>query len=266
MYIVVRTTIWVYVFQAFLQNHGGSLAPYSAYVATGLNLLQSTIYGPVYSSISKTLNAFENHRTDTEFEDHMIIKTAAFTFVNAYVSFFYLAFAAPYVTWGDDGTAVSAASITCAGYKDCLQALSANLLTVILGALFIQNSTEYFTFIATKIFKKTVLSFWNGYFKWLYKFSIEDNRGTYDSSSIKEYVDEYLDHAEAGMYDSDALMDDYSEFFVQFGFIVLFLPVLPVMATVCFIASWVEIKGDILKIVHNYLRPLPKSAQDIGVR
>jgi hypothetical protein len=39
-----------------------------------------------------SLNQWENHRTDTDYENHLILKTFLFQFVNSYASFFYIAF------------------------------------------------------------------------------------------------------------------------------------------------------------------------------
>lgn len=42
--------------------------------------------------VAKALNDYENHRSDTAYEDNLIAKTFIFSFVNAYASFFYTAF------------------------------------------------------------------------------------------------------------------------------------------------------------------------------
>ena len=50
------------------------------------------IFNQIYSRLAETFTIWENHRTETEFEDALIIKTFLFQFVNSYVSLYYIAF------------------------------------------------------------------------------------------------------------------------------------------------------------------------------
>ena len=45
--------------------------------------------------MSVRMNNFENHRTDTEYEDALILKSFAFRFINNYSPLFYIAFVKP---------------------------------------------------------------------------------------------------------------------------------------------------------------------------
>ena len=46
----------------------------------------------VYGHFAAKLNNLENYRTETEFEDALIVKSFLFRFFNAYTSLFYIAF------------------------------------------------------------------------------------------------------------------------------------------------------------------------------
>ena len=48
----------------------------------------------IHRYANETLTNLENHRTQTEHNDAKILKSAIFSFVNTYVSFFYIAFVA----------------------------------------------------------------------------------------------------------------------------------------------------------------------------
>ena len=48
--------------------------------------------GLIYESIAVWLNDKENHRTDTEYNDGLIIKNFLFQFVNNYFILFYIAY------------------------------------------------------------------------------------------------------------------------------------------------------------------------------
>ena len=108
-----------------------------------MNTGQILIFKYIYSFVSVSLNNFENHRTETEYEDSMISKLTMFSFVNSYVSFFYIAFVAQYqnVTsaTGDD----TADGTNQCGLEGCMSMLSQNLLIIIICSLTSDKFTEF---------------------------------------------------------------------------------------------------------------------------
>ena len=64
-------------------------------VASILNTLFITLFNHIYRVVGVRLTDWENHRTDTEYENALIEKNFAFQLVNSYISFFYIAFAKP---------------------------------------------------------------------------------------------------------------------------------------------------------------------------
>ena len=65
-----------------------------------LNAAQVTVLNSMYQSLALRLNDNENHRTDTEYEDALILKLFAFQFVNSYAALFYIAFIKEYMGKG----------------------------------------------------------------------------------------------------------------------------------------------------------------------
>jgi threonine/homoserine/homoserine lactone efflux protein len=63
-------------------------------VASILNTLQIMIFNMIYQARAIQLTDEENHRTDTDYEDSLIVKLFVFQFINSYTSFFFLAFIA----------------------------------------------------------------------------------------------------------------------------------------------------------------------------
>jgi len=57
-----------------------------------LNTLWITLMNVFYRRVAQYLNSRENHRTETEHEDALIIKTFLFQFANSYTALFYIAF------------------------------------------------------------------------------------------------------------------------------------------------------------------------------
>merc|ERR1712070_396604 len=78
---VCFTTITIYSIKSYLQvsfEKLGIPSQFSATCASFMNTAQIMIFKYLYSFISKWLNDFENHKTQTEYEDSMITKLTMF--------------------------------------------------------------------------------------------------------------------------------------------------------------------------------------------
>ena len=58
----------------------------------GLNSFQIYICGLIYDGVAKKLTRWEHHRTNTEYEDSLLLKTFAFQFINNFGSYIYMGF------------------------------------------------------------------------------------------------------------------------------------------------------------------------------
>ncbi|PAV64517.1 hypothetical protein WR25_27234 isoform B [Diploscapter pachys] len=67
----------------------------AAFTPSVLNTSSTMLLGFLYNKLVERLNYWENHRTMTEHTNALIIKVFAFSFVNNYVSLFYIAFVRP---------------------------------------------------------------------------------------------------------------------------------------------------------------------------
>jgi hypothetical protein len=83
----------------------------------------------------------ENHRTDTLYEDALIVKLFVFQFINSYSSFFFLAFIAAYLTKPSDTP--SSWTGQCGAY-DCMEPLSINLAIIFGTRLTLTNFLDIF--------------------------------------------------------------------------------------------------------------------------
>lgn len=80
------------------QSSNTSLAGTASIIASIVNAIQIQVLNMLYSYVAIGLNDYENHRTDTEYEDALIAKTFVFQFVNSFASLFYIAFIKPFMT------------------------------------------------------------------------------------------------------------------------------------------------------------------------
>jgi hypothetical protein len=61
-------------------------------IGGGLNATFIVLMNYLYAFLAGKLNDWENHRTRTDYEDALIVKTFAFQFINSYIALFYIAF------------------------------------------------------------------------------------------------------------------------------------------------------------------------------
>lgn len=59
--------------------------------------VQIQVLNIFYEKIAVKLNNYENHRTDTKYEDALIGKTFLFQFINSFANMYYIAFVKPYI-------------------------------------------------------------------------------------------------------------------------------------------------------------------------
>jgi hypothetical protein len=116
-------------------NPETSLLPGPA-IAGLINAIQIGIMNTLYRKVAIWLNNWENHRTDTDFENHLILKTFLFQFVNSYASFFYIAFVK------EAATCVAPSLVLPKGRAACMSELQTQLLTIFGSKLVVGNLTE----------------------------------------------------------------------------------------------------------------------------
>mmetsp|Transcript_16135 Transcript_16135/g.35740 ORF Transcript_16135/g.35740 Transcript_16135/m.35740 type:complete len:809 (-) Transcript_16135:1244-3670(-) len=197
-------------------------------VASVLLALQVQILNGYFGNVALELNQAENHRTDTEFEDSMIIKLFLFQFVNSYASFYYLAFAAEWI--GE-----------CHG-DGCMKTLSLNVGVIYGVNLFFGNFLELLL----------------PYLSYRYKYK-KESEASKDDMSVPER--EYL----LDKYDAmSASLADYAEVAINYGYLALFVSALPMAAFFALVVVFWEIRADCWKLLNLYQRPFPKGCEDIG--
>eukprot|EP00604_Paraphysomonas_vestita_P003315 CAMPEP_0174820228 /NCGR_PEP_ID=MMETSP1107-20130205/3919_1 /TAXON_ID=36770 /ORGANISM="Paraphysomonas vestita, Strain GFlagA" /LENGTH=426 /DNA_ID=CAMNT_0016035151 /DNA_START=1028 /DNA_END=2308 /DNA_ORIENTATION=- len=199
-------------------------------IASILNSLQITILNAIYGDIAIQLTDYENHRTDTKYEDSLIAKTFLFQFVNSYASLFYIAFIKPFLQDIDPCV------------DSCMQELQTNLGTIFLTRLAVGNLQQ--------VVVPTILA---------YLKEKEGTKGvTEDVSEVEKtfFMPEY--HVMLGTF------EDYAEMMIQFGYTTMFVAAFPLATVMSFINNYIEMRVDAWKLCQISRRPEPRSAEDIG--
>lgn len=249
-------------------------------VSSILLALQIQFLNGFFGEIALKLNNYENHRTDTEYEDSLISKTFCFQFVNSFASLFYIAFIKPYIPLVDPCMP-----------GGCMTELQVTLGTIFLTRLAVGNLTEVgIPMLKTYFEEKKRNQASNKQRDELHRETME--RVDLLKSSRDNGITLKTEFANAVNLDSDTVMndllikyemseieksftmeeyhvmlgtfDDYAEMIIQFGYTTMFVAAFPLATVLSFINNYVEIRVDGWKLCHLCRRPEPRSCEDIG--
>ncbi|RKP20294.1 hypothetical protein ROZALSC1DRAFT_21527 [Rozella allomycis CSF55] len=141
--IVLISVTGIIVFRAWIRalslknGYNGYL---SNFIASLFNLMSIILLSSVYARISLLLTKWENHKTDTQFEDSLILKLFLFDFINSYSSLFYIGYFKE--AWGKAIFGNHEWNDTCT--DSCLIDLMFQLVTLFIGNQFYNQFLNYF--------------------------------------------------------------------------------------------------------------------------
>ncbi|KAJ0410120.1 hypothetical protein ATCC90586_001605 [Pythium insidiosum] len=202
-------------------------------IAAFANVVQISVMGKIYYFVSIYLNDQENHRTDVEYENSLIVKTVIFQFVNNYAALFYVAF----IKDGMEGC-----------MKNCMWELQYVYATVYLSRLVTSNISE----VAIPRMLTYVTKF----------------RLTGSIADSAESLDARKSHAEKELfmapYDWRGTFDDYTEMVIQFGFTTMFVVAFPLSPLLSYLNNVLEIRLDAYRLLFESRRPRPQTVKNMG--
>lgn len=242
--IVIGVVAGIYVLRAhtfFAPIPGAS----SSTLASVCNAVQIQIFGFMFTEIAKIMTSCENQRTDTLYENSLIGKLFLFQFVNSYSSFFFLAFVAEQLArpnWLDDDGDQREWVGEC-GAKTCMEPLQLNLVIIFCVRLFVTNATNFLIpWYTTKTNKEAALK----------------KCGHLLFSPAEE---QFLLTPFDPIHDS---INRYSDFAIQYGFMVLFATALPASTALALLECLVGSRVDLYLMLNYKQRAIPRGADDIG--
>lgn len=203
-----------------------------------------TFMNIVYKKVAVWLTGFENHRTDTQFEDALILKVFLFQFVNSYISLFYIAFLKPYRV-----TIFGVQADECR--NSCLDELSTQLLSLVVIMQFVNNGKE--------LLMPVILGKAKAW--WAARKMRKMKRAGHEPKPVQPLT-RFEDEADMEPYIST--FDDYNELAIQFGYVTLFAAAFPIASFASLLNNIMEIRSDAFKILTGMRRPPYMGAEDIG--
>ncbi|GBB95120.1 hypothetical protein RclHR1_02480019 [Rhizophagus clarus] len=249
--IVIVTVGVLLIFPARLQVVKN--AKYIGSVITAvINLATIIILNLVYKNVARFLTDFENHKTETQYEDSLILKAYLFDFVNFYSALIYIMFA------GGESCVNNCDNQECRD-KCIQQGKGLTLLTIQLAIIFIGKQLIG---QIQEILIPWLTNKWNRA-----KFAIErdilekkyaDSGRKYNK--IPPWVED--DHLPGS---SESIRTEYEEMVIQFGFLALFGVAFPLAPLFAWINNLTEVRSDGFKYIKTLQRPVGFQAQDLGM-
>ncbi|XP_034169109.2 anoctamin-2b isoform X2 [Pangasianodon hypophthalmus] len=216
-----------------------------------INLVVILILDEIYGSVAAWLTELEIPKTETGFEERLILKAFLLKFMNAYAPIFYVAFFKGRFA-GRPGEYVYVFNQyrmeECAP-GGCLIELCIQLSIIMLGKQLIQNN----------IFEIGVPKL-----KKLFRSLKEKKRAPevhveQTGRTLRQW------HLDYDLEPFDGLTPEYMEMIIQFGFVSLFVASFPLAPLFALLNNVIEIRLDAKKFVTELRRPDAVRAQDIGI-
>ncbi|CAJ1061386.1 anoctamin-10 [Xyrichtys novacula] len=181
----------------------------------------------IYRHAAEILTDWENHRLESSYQNHLVLKVLVFNFFNCFASLFYIAFV-----------------------MQDIALLRQSLATLLITSQIMNQLMEAF------------LPYWfqrrhnNKMMRKLRKRKILEDK----ELPLVEQV-----RLEADMSTYVGTFDDYLELFLLFGYVSLFSCVYPLAAVLVVINNFTEIYSDAFKMCRVFKRPFSDPASNIGV-
>lgn len=226
--LVIGVISAIYILKITLQ---GNLGLWVSGITSLLNVGQILIFNLIYQQVAVRLTHQENHRTDTEFENALILKVFVFQFINSYASLFFLAFIAPSLPrpsyLSDVGE--EANYVGQCGAESCMKPLAINL-GVIIGA---------------RMVFKNVMDVVIPYVNYLYTIRTQTKSFTIDRHLTPPELDYML-------MEYDPILENvrkYADLAVQYGYTILFAASLPLAPIMTLLYNYLKVKFQAWKLL-----------------
>ncbi|XP_056142164.1 anoctamin-10 [Lampris incognitus] len=226
-----------YVMMIYFEMEGWALTIYSEDPTfwTGILLfIPSIIYAVVievmnliYRYAAEFLTEWENHRLESSYQNHLVLKVLVFNFFNCFASLFYIAFV-----------------------MQDMVLLRQSLATLLITSQILNQIMEAF------------LPYWLQRRRNKKMMRKSQKRKTLDDKELP-LVDQARLEAEMAAY--LGTFDDYLELFLLFGYVSLFSCVYPLAAILVVLNNITEVYSDAFKMCRVFKRPFSDPAANIGV-
>ena len=231
IFIVIAIVAGLFFWRALLRSTG-----WGPKLVACLNAVQIKIMNAIYKKVAVWLNRWENHETQTGYDNALIIKLFLFQFVNSYNSLIYIAFFKRDMEGCDD--------------NDCMGELTTQLSTI-----FVTNFFLNFWELGQPWLKNK----WAAYQE---KKHLKKHGEEINAKRIRNTTTYTEDQGKLSAYSST--IEDYMELIIQYGYVIMFSSAFTLTPLFALILCVVEIRVDAMKICNLDRRPFPYGRESIG--
>ncbi|PVD35218.1 hypothetical protein C0Q70_06499 [Pomacea canaliculata] len=266
--LVIGSVVGVIVYRVIISidycpDIGGAKCLMLATVVSSiLNAVSILILGKLYTWLARKLTEWENHRTQTKFDDALIFKLFAFQFVNSYASCYYIAFfRGRFSSLGLLGD--SKYDDSCEG--SCMAQLSFQILVLMLMKPLPKFIKDVVIVGVIKLLRKHpnwCLCFQSKCPCWRSSNQINDLEAP---KIIANTHLQFIQHEHKKPTLGDFTFDEYMEKILQYGFLMLFATSFPLAPLLALLTNLFDLRVDALRLLWWYRRPVAYVAQDIGM-
>uniref|UniRef100_A0A8D0HBW5 Anoctamin n=2 Tax=Sphenodon punctatus TaxID=8508 RepID=A0A8D0HBW5_SPHPU len=179
----------------------------------------------IYRYAAEFLTSWENHRLESSYQNHLVLKVLVFNFLNCFASLFYIAF----VLFD-------------------MKRLRQSLATLLITSQVLNQCVEaLLPYWLQKRRNKKVK-------KRIYSSKMDIDLSLFEQVNLEKEMDTFL-----------GTFDDYLELFLQFGYVSLFSCVYPLAAVFAVLNNITENYSDALKMCRVFKRPFSEPTATIGV-
>ncbi|KAL5268481.1 hypothetical protein ACHWQZ_G002375 [Mnemiopsis leidyi] len=236
---------------------------YTSVLSSVLNALAIMLLGFVYEKLAYVLTNWENHRTQTAYDDALIIKLFAFQFVNNYASLIYIAF----FKEGVSGKVGTGGLFGNENWKDTCGYEDSNGNPLCYPMLVMQVAVLLILKPMPKFFKDVCLPFIISLIANFKSRGNNDNVEAVNAGPEKstELIDIIEEDRKLIPGDTDFTLSEYTEKCIMYGIIMLFGTVFPLAPLVALICNMVDVRVDGYRILWKNRRYIAQRAEDIGI-
>ncbi|XP_060078280.1 anoctamin-4-like [Ylistrum balloti] len=228
-------------------------------VSAILNAVSIILLGKVYDKVAIKLTDWENYRTQSGYDDALIIKLFAFQFANNYASCVYIAFfRGNFDVFGVFGLGEEYRD-DCSG--TCMSQLSFQVLTLMVVKPF------------PKMFKDIVLplliKLWRIRPSWCcrcacFKNKVGEKSPEDQIEADRQITNSYIEMEFMKPTLGDFTLGEYTEKIIQYGFLMLFAASFPLAPLLALVTLLVDIRVDAKRMLWLNRRPIAYIRKDIG--
>ncbi|XP_033632205.1 anoctamin-3-like isoform X1 [Asterias rubens] len=222
----------------------------STVVATLLNSISIMILGKIYDFIAYKLTDWENHRTQSQYDDALIIKLFAFQFVNSYASLFYIAFFRGLTLEGGILYMGEGYEDSCGDNNNCMALLSLQVFVLMIIKPFPKFLKDVIIPWLVKKFKNCCCC--------------GKNKVSDIEASELEKAD-FLKREGAKPQLGNFTLGEFTEKTIQYGFLMLFSCALPLAPLIAILVLLVDIRVDARRMLWMNRRPIAFISGGIGM-